>query len=628
MRAWVSRDGSKLSPGGADGTQRTYALAQRMFVRCQINPAEVALKRISLPDPKYFDALLLLAEISTQKDQPRRAAALLRRAVALMPRSPAAHHRFGVELMKQRRYEDAERRFRRALVLDPGFAEAELDLAHALFVQGYLDEAVKSLHRTLTLKPGLAQAHYRLGNALLNQGHIAAAGECYRRAIALQPDYADAHSNLAFTMNYDGDASPEECYAAHRAWAALFPPLAPLDRTYANDRSPERRLRIGYVSGDFRDHPVCSFFAPLLASHNREEVEVFCYSSLDEADEDEATARLKPHAEHWHRVHRWDDKNLAERIRADRIDILVDLGGYTAGSRVEVFALKPAPVQSTWLGYPNTTGLSAMDYRITDGIADPEGEAEQFNSEALMRLRPPFLCYRAFEHAPPVSPPPALEAERLTFGSFNNLPKLTRRVVGLWARLLRAVPGSRLIIKTVQMRDPPTADELRRRFTNEGIAPERIHLLKWRVRPAGHLERYALVDVALDPFPYNGTATTCEALWMGVPVVTLRGDRHCARVGASLLASVGLQELVAEDPESYLQIAVGLARDLSRLTELRFGLRERMRASPLCDVAGFTRALEEAYRRMWRGWCSQQGRRVTTSSGWDRGQECHGGQSG
>ena len=587
---------------GAGRTQQAYAAAYRMFVNGRLNPADAALRRILVHHPQSFDALLLLAEIRSRKHQLKLAKGLLRRAIALQPRSPLAHHRLGAALGKQRRFKEAERCFRRALVLDPGFAEAELELGQALFMLGYLEDAAKSFRRAIVLKPDLAEAHHRLGNVLVDQGQIVAAQDCYRRAIALRPDYAAAYGNLAFTMNYDTDASPAKTYAAHRAWAAFFPPPEKPNRNYANDRRPERRLRIGYVSGDFCDHAVSYFFEPLLASHNPSEIEVFCYSALDEVKEDTITARLKLRAEHWSRIGRWADQNVAERIRADRIDILVDLVGLTSHRQVPVFALKPAPVQATWLGYLNTTGLAAMDYRITDAIADPEGEAEQFNREALVRLRRPFLCYRPYDNAPPVSAPPVLETGHITFGSFNNLPKLSPEVIKLWARLLHAVPGSRLVIKTVQMRDPPTAVLLRRRFAAEGIEPDRIDLLKWRVRTAAHLARYELVDIAVDPFPFNGVTTTCEALWMGVPVVTLRGHRPYGRVGASLLTSVGLPELVAEDPESYLETAVRLGRDLSWLKELRFGMRDRMRASPLCDAPGFARAMEQAYRRMWQAW--------------------------
>jgi protein O-GlcNAc transferase len=592
---------------GAYGVEQAYAAAHGFYSEGLLDAAEVALRQILSSHPEYFDALVLLARIKHQNDQPKRAERLLRRAVALEPSSLVAHQCLGAALKVQGRYEDAARCFRRALTLDPGFAEAALALGNTLCAQGDLDQAVKSYDRALTIEPGLAEGHYRLGNALWNKGRIAAAIECYRRAIASKPDYAAARSNLAFTMNYDAESRPQEIYEAHRARAALYPSLETLDSTHPNRRELKRRLRVGYVSGDFRQHAVSYFFEPFLASHNHSEFEVFCYSSLPKADEDEITTRLKSHADHWISIVRRDDEDAAARIRADRIDILVDLGGYTTRSRLGVFALKPAPVQATWLGYLNTTGLAAIDYRVTDAIEDPEEEADRFNSERLVRLRPPFLCYRPVENAPPVSAPPGYQAGHLTFGSFNDLPKLTPGVIRLWARLLHAVPGARLVIKTEQMRDAPTADELRSRFAAEGIGRERIDLLTWRAWTVHHLARYALIDVALDPFPFNGVTTTCEALWMGVPVVTMRGDRPYGRVGESLLTSVGLRELVADDPESYLTKALRLASDLPRLRELRLGLRDRMRTSKVCDARGFARAMERAYRRMWRNWCAGRG---------------------
>ena len=600
-----SRQGRGLSTPEGKGEKRAYAAARCFYVNGRLSAAEATLRRILVLCPKDFDALLLLAEIHCEKDQAKRAEMLSRRAILSKPRSPMAQRRLGIAFQKQSCYEKAARCFRRAVALNRCFAEAHLDLGHALYQQGNLGQAVKSLQRALAINPAMAGGHYRLGNALWNQGQIARAINCYRRAVALKSDYAAALSNLAFTMNYDAEASRSEIYAAHRERAAMFPSPGMFDRSYLNDRTPDRRLRIGYVSGDFCEHSVSYFFEPLLASHNHGEVQVFAYSSLNRAEEDETTDRLRSLADHWISICRWDDKNAAEQIREDRIDILIDLGGYTARSRLALFALKPAPVQATWLGYLNTTGLTAMDYRVSDAIADPAGETDRFNSETLVRLRPPFLCYRPFDHAPPVSALPAYAAGHLTFGSFNDLPKLTPRVIKLWAKLLHAVRGSRLIIKTEQMRDAPTAAQLRSQFADEGIAPERVDLLAWRVRTAHHLARYALIDVALDPFPFNGVTTTCEALWMGVPVVTLRGDRPYARVGASLLASVGLQEFVTEDPESYVEMAASLGHDLSRLGELRLGLRDRMRASPLCDGPGFARAIEQTYRRMWRNWCAQ-----------------------
>ena len=484
-----------------------------------------------------------------------------------------------------------------------GSVEGELNLGRAFLAEGRLGEAVQAYRRALAVKPELADAHYCLANALWNQGDITGALASYRNAIELAPSHAAARSNLAFTLNYDAGASPSEILSAHRAWAGLFHRSEALQQSYANSRKPTRRLKIGYVSGDLREHAVSSFFEPLLTSHDRRAFEIFCYSSLEAADEDKISARLRSHSDHWIRIFRRTDESAAARIRRDRIDILVDLGGYTTRSRIKIFALKPAPIQVTWLGYLNTTGLPAMDYRVTDATIDPVGEADRFNSERLVRLETGSFCYRPYDRAPPVAAPPALEAGHVTFGSFNDLPKLTFDVVRMWAKVLHAVPRSRLVIKTEQMRDAPTADMLRLRFASEGIAAERVDLLPWRVRTEHHLARYALVDIALDPFPFNGVTTTCEALWMGVPVVTLRGDRAYGRVGASLLGAVGLTRFIAEEPDDYVKKSIELSRSLDRLKILRSTLRDLMRGSPLCDGSKFACAMEHAYHRMWRSWC-------------------------
>jgi protein O-GlcNAc transferase len=512
---------------------------------------------------------------------------------------------------KDRRRHDEAKGARGAFASDPA-ANAELGRGRALADEGRLGEAVQRFRRALAIKPDFAEAHYHLANALWNQGHIAPALGRYRRAIALDPSHEAARSNLAFALNYDPQASPSETYAAHLAWAALFPP--PQAKSHANSREPDRRLRIGYVSGDLCTHAVSSFFEPLLASHDRAAFEVFCYSSLAARQEDDTTARLRSHADHWVRISSHSDESVAARIEKDRIDILVDLGGYTMQSRVKVFAVKPAPVQVTWLGYLNTTGLASMDYRVTDATVDPAG-ADRFNSEALVRIPAPCLCYRPCDLAPPVAEPPALAAGHVTFGSFNNLPKLAPDVIRTWAKVLHAVEGSHLVIKTVQMRDAATADDLRRRLAAEGIGPERVELLAWRVRTEHHLARYGLIDIVLDTFPFNGVTTTCEALWMGVPVVTLRGDRPYGRVGASLLTALDLGRFIADNPDKYVKISVGLARNVGRLKTLRASLRERMRASSLCDGATFARHLEQAYRAMWQDWCDQPGRPLPGSGG-------------
>jgi len=328
---------------------------------------------------------------------------------------------------------------------------------------------------------------------------------------------------------------------------------------------------------------------------------VHCYANVQRPDS--VTAYFEGMAEHWLTTSAMSDEALAERIRHDGIDVLVDLAGHTLRNRLGVFVRKPAPVQATWLGYPNTTGLSAIDYRLVDAVTDPPGAADAMASETLLRLPGGFLCYGGLTGAPDPKDPPCLTTGAVTFGSFNNPSKLSTAACDAWAALLKHVPQARLLLKGGWFVDPATRDLFLARLAERGVAADRVELVPRLHGAAAHLSAYERVDIALDPFPYNGTATTCEALWMGVPVVTLCGGRHAGRVGASLLSQIGLPELIADSVASYLDIAARLAADPARLTALRHTLRPRMTASPLCDGPAFSRKMEAAYRAMWLRWC-------------------------
>jgi predicted O-linked N-acetylglucosamine transferase (SPINDLY family) len=379
-------------------------------------------------------------------------------------------------------------------------------------------------------------------------------------------------------------------------------PRASGEPPHPNHPDPERRLRVGYVSPDFREHSVSAFLDPVIAGHDRRWFEVFCYAEVVRPDD--TTARFRGLSDGWCSTLGMTDGAVAGRIRDDGIDILVDLAGHTAGNRLRVFAERPAPVQVTWLGYPNTTGLSAMDYRLSDAVADPAGEADALHSETLVRLANGFLCFAPPADAPEVGETPALATGQVTFGSFNNLAKVTPDVVEAWADILNRIPNSRLVLKSRPLADEKTRERYLEMFGAHGVDPGRVELCSWIASKSGHLGAYERLDIGLDPFPYNGTTTTCEALWMGVPVVTLGGDRHAGRVGASILARVGLAGLVAETKADYVEQAVALAGDLDRLSALRGGLRSRMEKSPLCDAGGFARDIEAAYREMWRRVCA------------------------
>jgi predicted O-linked N-acetylglucosamine transferase (SPINDLY family) len=524
------------------------------------------------------------------------------RALALKPDDALVHNNLGLALAAQGRNDQSMVHHVRALALDPDYAEAHYNLGSVLALEGKTDQALAHYERALALDPDYAEVHNNLGNVLMLQGRIDQGVTQYERALALKPDFAVAHNGLLFAHNYLSDKVPAAVLAAHldfaRRWEA---PLARFIQPHPNDRSPERRLRIGYVSGDFRQHSVGYFIEPVLAQHDHQRFEIFCYSN--DLKEDEVTARLQSHADHWRRLVGLSDEAVAQQIRADQIDILLDLSGHTRGNRLLAFARQPAPVQVTWLGYPATTGLSAMDYRITDGFADPIGMTEHLHSEKLVRLPECFSCYRPPSGAPEVSGLPARAKGYVTFGSFNNLAKTTPEVMAVWAKILQAVPGSRLTLKNTGLGGGSVQQRVRETFRGLGVAPERLELLGNDPSPRTHLERYWSIDIGLDPFPYNGATTTCEALWMGVPVVALAGKAHAGRVGVSQLSNLGLTELVGNTTEEYIAVALRLARDLERLSQLRAGLRARLAASPLTDAPRFTRNLEQAYRGMWQEWC-------------------------
>jgi len=350
----------------------------------------------------------------------------------------------------------------------------------------------------------------------------------------------------------------------------------------------------------------------LMAVHDDKQVDVFCYS--DEKHPDDITARIRKLAHHWRSIAGMTDVEVARQIFEDRVDILVDLAGHTAHNRQPVFARRPAPVQASWLGYPNTTGVPVIDYRITDAVADPEGEADRYYSETLIRLRHGFLCYAPNRDTPAIAKLPASESGTVTFGSFNNLAKINSRVIAVWSKILDFVPNSRLLLKGKQLSDEFSQKRFYELFSQNGICADRIKMLPTTRTIPEHLNLYSAVDIGLDPFPYNGTTTTCEAIWMGVPVISLYGDRHASRVGASILTRIGYKDLITRTEKDYIKKAVELAGNIERLVWLRAGMRLNMQQSPLCDAESFGQEMERAYRSMWQNWCSGNPSDVTPGS--------------
>jgi len=493
---------------------------------------------------------------------------------------------------------------RKAVLDNPGDAAAHYNLGLHLAELRHYTESLESLTRASALMPTEPRIHNALGFVLNKQGRNAEAIACFRRALRLEPGFVTAHDNLVYYLHFEFDCSPEAMYREHHEWNKrhaihLRPP-----GQYHNVPDPARRLRVGYVSADFRVHSVARFLEPLLSAHDRNTVEVYCYANSKRTDH--VTARLAAHAAHWRDICDLDDDALAQLIRSDQIDILIDLGGHTANNRLGMFARKPAPLQISWLGYPDTTGLTGIDYRITDSWTDPPGQTEAWHSEILLRLPHGFLCYRPPADCGPVTQPPVTTGKPLTFGSFNALPKTTRRVVALWSSILTALPDARLILKNKSFLDPGTRQRYQQLFMAHGIDPDRLDLLGWVSGVNAHMGLYGKIDIALDTFPYNGTTTTCEALWMGVPVLTQEGRAHVARVGASLLARIGLRDWITQDADEYVQRAVEFAQQPGNLATIRKDLRGRIKASTLSDGPGFARDMEQAYRSIWAEWCARQ----------------------
>lgn len=561
----------------------------------RLEESAAAYRRAIAAQPGNFQALSNLGTVLKEIGQLDKAIDILKQAIALSPDYPEAHYNLGNALKQKGFLDEAITAYRRVIALKPDFDQVHTNLGVALSERGLLGEAINSHRQAISLHADDAKAHCNLGGCLKELGRFDEAILAYRQALAIQPGLSEAHSNLLFAMLHQ-DLDDREIADEHLLWQRQHAdgPTSPRMETLPADERNTKRLRIGYVSPDFREHSVTRFLLPLMENHDREKFEVFAYAEVPTPDE--ITTRLQSLTDGWRDTVGLGDAQVAELIREDGIDILVDLAGHTAGNRLLVFARQPAPVQVTWLGYPGTTGLDAMTHRLTDAHADPPGLTEDLHSESLVRLPHSAWCFSAID-SPAIIPRPQ---RGVVFGCFNNFAKVTDPIVQLWAQILATVPDSLILLKSSAFAEKATCEHVRGLFQNRGIAPERI-LLKGRTpSQIGHLALYHEMDIALDTMPYHGTTTTCEALWMGVPVVTLAGTSHRSRVGVSLLTNVGLEQLIAKTPEEYVRIAASLAGDIPALEVMRSSLRERMLASPLMDGPRFARDIENAYQTMWQ----------------------------
>jgi protein O-GlcNAc transferase len=565
----------------------------------------------------------------------RRSEASLRAAMDREPERALHHNNLGSFLGQMGRFVEAEKAFRDAIELDSNYAKAHANLAVALVKMNRFAEAEVESNTAIALQPDLPQAYGALGSALDGLGRPVAAikalsaalernpsshevamqlakllGDMGRQdaATALQqalvsryPDDPALRGNLLYGLHHTyGDDGPL-LLREHAAWSARHAdPLSAGVQPHLNDRSIDRRLRVGYVSADFREHPASRFLLPLIEAHDPKQVEVFGYN--DVLQPDHLTERFEAAAHVWRNTGTLSDGELAKQVREDAIDILVDPTGFMAFNRLLTFARKPAPVQISYFGYPGTVALSAIEWRLTDSLLDPPGMTESHYTEKLIRIGSSAMVYAPLSNTTEVQPTPALSNGFVTFGALNRLSKVTPAMIALWGKILAAVPNSRLLILSPSIHEKEAEDEVRQLFAKHGVPPERLELAPRSSRES-YLKLFNHIDVHLDTFPYNGCTTTCDGLWMGVPTVTLAGRAYASRMGLSLLTQVGLKDLVAETPEQYVRAAAQLASDRLRINAVRASLRAHMICSPLMEYTGAARNIEETFRAAWRIWC-------------------------
>jgi len=556
------------------------------------------LGRGAAPASRASDELELAVDLLLQGDDAG-AAQICERRLQREPDSVKAWELYGAAALNLGDYPAACARFERVLALAGDEARHLANAAEANRRADKCGRALELIERALAMQPGHAPFLHIRVLALEGCWRMDEALAACREALALQPDFAKLHTSYMRLLNCAG-ADPALILEAHCAWAGRFAAAPPTVPQHHNSRQPGRQLRIGYVSADFRRHAASDFILPLLEQHTRADFSVYCYSSTPKVDA--ITRRCEELAAQWRDIAMMPDEAAEALMRSDAIDILVDLSGHTSGNRLPLFARKPAPVQITFLGYPGTTGLAQMDYRLTDGVADPPG-SEAYYRERLLRLPHSLWCFQPPPSMPQPGPAPFQRAGHITFGSLNSTSKLTPATIALWSRLLLQLPRARLLMAGVSTAE--ARERIMAEFARHGVAPPAVSIHPGLERE----EFWALhqnIDIALDSFPYNGGATTCATLWLGVPVISMAGNLFQSRAGLSLLAALGLRELVADDPDDFLRVALDLARDPQRLAELRLGMRERMRASPLIDAAAYTRDLERLYRAAWEDWCAAE----------------------
>tara|TARA_Y100001936_G_scaffold253585_1_gene319168 strand:- start:11896 stop:14067 length:2172 start_codon:yes stop_codon:yes gene_type:complete len=564
--------------------------------------AEHSFRKAIEIEPEYYEAYNNLGTGLYLQARFEEASTVFREAISVAPKELSARNNLANVMAMLGKIDDAEKQCREAISIDDSHAITQLTFGGVLEAQGRFFEAEVAFRTALDLEPNMPAAWNNLGNLFRAMGQPVDAINSFRRAIALDPSNAMAHSNLLFSLSLDPATSAMTIKGEAENWNSRHAAsLKEIKKLHLNDPISDRRIRVGYVSPDFHDHAVGRFLSPLYACHGRDKVEIYSYA--DVARVDDQTRWFETHSDCWRRTFGQGDEQLAEQIREDKIDVLIDVAGHTAGNRLLTFARQPAPVQASWLGYGGTTGLEAMGWRITDSVTDPI-ENEDHYCENLIRLPDSLFCYAGDDDLPAITDPPFETAGYLTFGSLNNFSKLNDDTLRCWAEIVSAVPNSRMLIKGRGLGDQQLRQRVTAIFSAEGISPDRLDLLDHLPKKSDHLSLFSKIDIMLDTFPYSGATTICEALWMGVPVITMAGDKYVSRMAAGILKVAKLEELIAENRQSYIRLAKSLADQKNRISNYRKTLRRQVMHSPIADQKQFVTAMESVIRHMWTDWCN------------------------
>jgi protein O-GlcNAc transferase len=583
---------------------RTLTAAQGRYDLGKWKDAEALLDLIILLDDQHSHATYLAGAVAARTNRLELAFNLISIALLREPQNALFFTGLSTVLTHRGDHDGAISALEKALEIDGDLAMAHANISGVYQRRFRFGEALRHAERAIALDASNAGAYSNRGSALLALGRLGEAVDAFDRALALDPSKLFVASNRLFAKLYSADIPPEDYTADALAYGRRFADPLLRRRPFANDRDLDRPLRVGFVSGDLCNHALVRFFEPYLRAVDQEHFTAFAY--MTHASEDSVSDRLRPLFHAWHNISGLDDDEAADLIERDRIDILVDLSGHSAGNRLFVFARKPAPIQVSWIGHPATTGLTAIDYRFSDPITDPPGLTEALHSERLWRLPKVWVTYEGPDDLPPVrGRAPFEDAGYVTFGCFNRLTKISDEALQTWARIMSAVPDARLFMVVGDIDNPDVRRAVDDRLAAAGMPLDRI-IYQGRVN-SGYYDLYHRVDVALDPYPYNGGTTSFDTLSMGVPIVALRGRHAVARHGVLVLTAIGLPDLIADDADSYVAIAQDLCRDLDRLRSIRHGLRERMRSSPLMDHRGLARDVGDAFRGMWRTWLLESG---------------------